>query len=150
MSAVRRHIIHKRDANELHRAVAERMLTALEANPTADYAQLYRDAVFMSPPRFVYHTSPVVNRDSILVRGLLPGDGRRNWGRNALSQPLGVYVAAEPDGRGIWAPLAVNTWDVWRADIQDLQWGHDTLNPGCWFVRGTIIPSRLTYDNYKN
>lgn len=126
-AAVRRHIEHKSAMRELHPDVAARMLSALDEGAAPDYAALLEAATFLPPPTRVYHSTSVDKREQILSAGLRPGTGE-NWGDKAVGQPEGVYVAPNPDERGIWSHW--EEWDIWAIDMTDLSWTHDRLNPG--------------------
>ena len=144
---IRRHVGVKLAAYEIRPEVAERMLAALDSGADPDYAALFHAATHPEPPARVYHTAPRSARESILRRGLeasQPGRGG-SWApyrevcvRLQAAQPPGVYVAAQPDRRGVWAHWP--EWDVWEVDLAGLLWAHDALNPGCWSVPASIPP----------
>lgn len=146
-SDLRRHIRYKVSVRELQADVGDRMLAALDEGATPDYAALLEAARFLPPPQTCYHTAPITAREAIRAAGLRPGAGE-NWNGNADGQPLGVYIGAQPDLRGLWAHT--DAWDIWAIDMSELRegdgpdsWGHDRLNPGCWLIRGQVPPSRL-------
>lgn len=130
---VRHHIEYKTRVHELDPEVADRMLSALTHGASPDYAALLEQATFLPPPALCFHTAPVSARTSITRDGLLPA-AATNWGANAAGQPVGVYVAASPDTRGVWSHW--DNWDVWAVDMSGLDWAHDRLNPGCWVLPG--------------
>jgi hypothetical protein len=139
--AIRRHITFKRASHELPDRVADRMLAALDAGADPNYPALLRAAMFPPPPAVVFHTAPPVKRQEILTDGLRvsqPGEGG-SWAPNKpicrmlqAAQPPGVYVAADPDERGVWSHWP--TWDIWAVSLGELPWRHDELNPGCWSI----------------
>jgi hypothetical protein len=145
---VRHHIEYKRGNRELKPEIAERMLAALDAGADPDYMTLWTAASFQDPPPVVYHTAPATLRAEITAHGLQarqPGRGG-NWAREPYAgiektQPPGVYVAAGPDTRGLWAHW--QDWDVWEIRRSDLPWCHDTMNPGCWSLAADVPPGQL-------
>jgi hypothetical protein len=140
---VRHHIEFKMSVRELKSDVGQRMLAALEGGAKPDYRTLHEAALFFDPPAVCFHTASADDRESILANGLLPGD-ERNWNeyQRVASQPKGVYLAAEPDLRGLWSHWP--KWDVWAVDMSGLDWQHDRLNPGCWVVLGPVPVANLT------
>ena len=144
---VRRHIQFKLAAGELAEPVGQRMLAALDTGAAADYAALYRAAVFRDPPAVVYHVAPVAARARIQETGLearQPGHGG-NWEDVCLdlevTQPPGVYVTGEPDTRGVFAHWAA--WDIWEITRGEIPWRHDNINPGCWSLDENVPPGRI-------
>jgi hypothetical protein len=135
----RRHIGLKLACNEMRPEVAARMLAALDAGSLLSYAALLHDATFIDPPRVLYHTAPPFRTGIIAAGGLKmcqPGQGgawapyRELCKMLRASQPPGVYVAAEPDVRGIYAHW--QTWDVWQVTRGNWPWEHDHVSLGCW------------------
>lgn len=139
---LRLHIEFKMSVRELPTPVGERMLELLANGGTPDYRVLHEAATFTDPPVRCFHTASVEDRDSISANGLLPGD-ERNWNQyqRVSSQPKGVYVAPDPDLRGVWSHW--DSWDVWEVNMEGLTWEHDRLNPGCWVVKSVPV-DRLT------
>lgn len=147
------HLRRKLDNGEIRVEVGERMLAEFRAaphNPPLSYDEAWWRATHPRPPRIVFHTAPCDRRASIARDGLRvsqPGQGG-SWTTNKAicdvlqaSQPSGVYVAREPDRRGMWAHWP--TWDVWSVDRGELPWAHDPLNPECWLLTVDVPAASL-------
>jgi hypothetical protein len=141
---IRHHIAYKRDGERtLPAEVAQRMLDALDAGAEPDYQKLLAAARWTEPGPQVFHTAPASERAVIGSGGLEARDPNENprWGDGARGQAVGVYVAAEPDERGIWAETL--DWDVWALDTSaladlGLDLERDPINPGCWFIASDV------------
>lgn len=80
--------------------------------------------VKIEPTRYVYHSSPVTNRDSILKNGLLPKSSKesREWAYSFIySYPKAIFATMVNLDTGI-----INPWksgggiDIWRIDTNGL------------------------------
>jgi hypothetical protein len=97
--------------------------------------------------QFLYHETPLSNRDSIRERGLLPG---KEWtlghGEYARTVPAGVYLS--PAGSSEYgSSVRDSSWfgyDRWRADVSGLEVVHDPTQPNsAHYTPEAIPPERL-------
>lgn len=97
--------------------------------------------------QYLYHETPLTNRDSIRSRGLLPG---KQWtlghGEHSQIVPSGVYLS--PHGNSEYGSSMHDSshygYDRWRVDVTDLPVQHDPTQPNsAHFVPDAIPPERL-------
>jgi len=60
--------------------------------------------------QYGYHTSPSVNRDSILRRGLLTMKPSNSWGSGLEDQPTGVYLMKDEQIAEEWPKSSLVTF----------------------------------------
>jgi len=97
----------------------------------------------------MYHWSPTENRDSILLKGLVPNS------KNTIASGSLAYVCLSPTPSGAWSLSAMTgwheceSWDLWQVRLNDT----DSVRIRPEFgdvvqevnVRNVMAPERLWY-----
>jgi hypothetical protein len=101
----------------------------------------------VSPRQFLYHESPLENRESIRTQGLRPGPAwTLGHGDHARTVPSGVYLS--PHGSSEFgSSMNDSSWfgyDKWRVDVTGLNVQSDPTQPNsAHYVPDQVPPERV-------
>lgn len=99
----------------------------------------------LSKRQFLYHETPVKNRESIRSEGLRPSEPWDLWGED-VEMPGGVYMS--PPGHSEYSSSMHDAphygYDRWRVDVTDLPIHPDpTKSVEAFYTPDVVHPSRL-------